>query len=125
MNESNTGIPFFEWLGRYISVIVPAIMAVVGGLFVLTNRYKESVAKQLSLSRDEIDGEFSKVWSEMRNNISVQTVQGSDIAVLKAEQKNTVYQLNEIKETTYATNRKIDGLTDKLTAILIEVRKER
>lgn len=125
MGEPTQGVPFFDWLGRHISIIIPALIALFGGMFALTDRYKKSVAKQLIDSRADIDREFSNVWSQMRNHISVQNVQGSDIAVLKADQRNTTQQLQDIKETTHATNQKIDGLTDKLTAVLLEMRRER
>lgn len=104
---------------------MPALLAIFAGLFTLSDRYKKSVAKQLTDSRADIDRELANVWSEMRNHISVQTSQGSNIAVLQAEQRNTSQQLQDIKETTSDTNKKVDGLTDKITAVLIEMRRDR
>lgn len=125
MNEPTQGIPFFDWLGRYISIIVPAILAVCAGLFTLADRYKRSVAKQLADARVDIDRELASVWREMRTHIAIQTVQSSDVAVLKAEQRNTHEQLEDIRDTTNDTNKKVDGLIDKLTAILLEVKRSR
>ena len=125
MAEPTQGVPFFDWLSHYISIIIPAMLAVFGGLLAMSNRYKASVQQKLTDQRTGLDHELAKVWSEMRNHIAVQVCQGSNIAVLQSEQRNTALHLEDIKQTTIDTNKKIDGLADKLVTVLAEIKRAR
>lgn len=109
MNES-TGIPFFDWIGRYINIIVPSILALVGGLIAIFHRYKMSIAADMKDSEHSVDLEIAKVWAEIRNVLAMQSAHISKIAVLEVEQRNTWMSLEEIKNMVHDTNQKIDAL---------------
>lgn len=110
LNEPNTGIPVFDWMVRYIGVLIPAGIAIVGGLIAIFHRYKMSVTAELQQSERNVDMEIAKVWAEIRNVLAQQSVHISDIAVLKVEQRNTWTSLVEIKTMVHDTNQKIDAL---------------
>lgn len=117
----NDGIPFFDWMIKYIGVIVPTVVAIVGGLFALAARYRKSVAADLQESKDETkesikesnqhyELEVAKLWAQLREILAMQSTHTSNIAVLDVEQKNTWKQLEDIKDMVKNTNGKIDDL---------------
>ena len=110
MNEPNASIPFFDWLGRYIGILVPLFLAFVGGLFAVFHRYRMSVAADLKDSEHSVDLEIAKVWAEIRNVLAMQSAHISKIAVLEVEQRNTWSRLDEIKHMVHDTSEKIDAL---------------
>lgn len=110
LNEPNGSIPFFDWMVRYSSVLIPAGVAMVGGLFAIFHRYKMSVEDALKNSEHSVDMEVAKVWAEIRNVLAQQSTHVSEIAVLKVEQRNTSASLTEIKAMVHDTNTKIDAL---------------
>ena len=104
------GIPFFDWMVRYIGVIVPSVLAIIGGLIAIFHRYRMAIAADMKYSQHSMDLEIAKVWAEIRNILAMQVVHVSDIAVLKVEQRNTWARLEEIKSMVHDTNQKIDAL---------------
>lgn len=110
MNESYTGITFFEWMAKYIGVIVPSVLGILAGLVAIFHRYKMSIEADLKCSEHNVDLEIAKVWAEIRNVLAMQSAHISKIAVLEVEQRNTWSRLEEIKSMVHDTNQKIDAL---------------
>lgn len=97
-------------MGRYIGVIAPSILALIGGLFAVFHRYKTSIAMDIKETEHNVELEIAKVWAEIRNVLALQSTHISEIAVLKVEQRNTWTRLEEIKSMVHETNKKIDAL---------------
>jgi len=110
VNDQNGVVPFFDWMARYIGVLVPMALAVTGGLIAIFHRYKTSVTAELKQSERNVEMEVAKVWSEIRNVLAQQSTHISEIAVLKVEQRNTCARLEEIKNMLHETNQTMTAL---------------
>ncbi len=125
METGTTNIPFFDWMSHYIGVIVPIFLSLIAGLFFMARQYKDDIHELVADAAAETEKEFVIIRHELKNVRLGESLMTNHIAVLQVEQRNTVSQLTEIKEMAHVTNRKLDSLFEKMSVVLLEIRKDR
>lgn len=77
----------------------------------------------MSTEQSRVNDEFKAVRHDMAAYYELQSVHDKDIVVLQTKQDNTAIRLQEIIETTRDTNGKVDDLSNKLTDVLLEMKR--
>lgn len=115
-------LSFFEWFGRNLGAIVPAMLAIIGAAFLAARQFRDGIARQLIDIRTEVDDELKEYRHEIKNVWLVTNQHATFIVALQTEQRNTATQLTDIKAETRAINGKLDSLSREITDVLVLVK---
>lgn len=102
--------PVESWISRYLFDVLAGAAAGLGTVAAWARAYRLALEKKMADVEEDMNRRFEQVSDDNEHCYQSRLQQSQDIAVLKAEQRNTASSIQDIKVSTRDTNIKLDDL---------------